>query len=77
MNWAAWGPTIVSLVTAIFVIGKTMGRIEDQEKTLVLHHERIGVVENKTASHDIAIAEQKGFRDGFKAGKNEAEAHRR
>lgn len=70
MNWAAWGPTIIAVITAIFVFGKTAGRIDDQEKTLSQHHDRLGIVENKTIEHSIQIAEAKGWREGFKAGGN-------
>jgi hypothetical protein len=77
MNWAAWGPTIISIVVGIVVIGKTIGRIDNQEKTLAQHDDRIVAVEDKTAAHDIAIAKSEAWREGFKAGKTEAESHQR
>lgn len=74
MNWAAWAPAIVAVISALIVIGRTVGRIDDQEKTLEQHHNRIGIVENTTMQHSLQIAESKGWRDGFKAGKAADEA---
>lgn len=72
-NLEAWLPAIISVIASIIVVGKTVGRIDNQEITLKQHHDRIGAVENKTIEHSIEIAESRGWQKGFKAGKSDQE----
>lgn len=65
MNWSAWAPAIITVIGWIFTMGLTVGRINDQEKTLEDHHERLGEHTNKLESHAIAIAEGKAWREGY------------
>jgi hypothetical protein len=60
MNWAAWSPTIIAVLTAVFVAGQVKGRINGQEKTLAKHDLLI-------TGHGVAIAELKAWRDGYNA----------
>lgn len=68
MNWAAWGPTIVAVVTMIFTAGALVGRIRDQETTLVDHHDRLDGHDTKLESHAIAIAKMESWKEGYNAG---------
>lgn len=68
-NLEAWLPAVISVIASIIVIGKTVGRIDNQEITLKQHHDRLGAVESKTIEHSIQIAEARGWRKGFEAGK--------
>lgn len=81
MNWAAWGPTIVSVVTMIFVAGMTYGRIKGQEVTLKRHDgelkENRDAVENLRDEHgaridtlELQAERSKGWREGFEMGKS-------
>ncbi len=66
---AAWGPTIVSVVTAIFLAGQLTGRIKGQEKTLSEHHDLLGEHEDRLNVHSVQLAEGKAWREGYNAGK--------
>jgi hypothetical protein len=68
MTWAAWGPTIVAIVTAIFIAGQITGRIKNQETTLVEHHDRLDGHDKKLEDHGLAIMEAKAWREGYNAG---------
>lgn len=68
MDWAAWGPTIVALFTAIFIAGQVTGRIKDQEKTLAEHHGRLDGHDNKLESHAISITRMEAWKEGYNAG---------
>lgn len=74
MNWAAWGPTIVAVVTAIFTAGLLTGKLKDQAEKLIDHHDRLG-------AHDVAIgslsdrqARLEAWREGYAAGSTKAHA---
>lgn len=66
---AAWGPTIVSALTAVFLAGQVTGRIKGQEKTLAEHHDQLGEHEDRLNVHSVQLAENKAWREGYKAGK--------
>jgi hypothetical protein len=68
-TWAEWGPTIVAIVTAIFIAGQVTGRIKDQEKTLVRHDEILGEHATLLGKHAVSIAESQAWRRGYEAGK--------
>jgi hypothetical protein len=61
MDWAAWGPTIVAVVTAIFIAGQVTGRIKEQEKTLDGH-------DLKLESHGHSITRMESWTEGYNAG---------
>lgn len=70
MNWAAWGPTIVAVVTAIFIAGQITGRIKDQEKTITDHHMRLGGHDTKLEDHGTRLAKAEAWREGYNAGRS-------
>jgi hypothetical protein len=72
MNWAAWGPTIVAIVTAIFTAGLVTGRIRDQEKTLVDHHDRLNSHDTDIRSLSDRQARSEAWREGYSAGSTKA-----
>jgi hypothetical protein len=67
MNWPAWGPTIVAVVTAIFMLGQITGRIRDQETTLVNHNGRLDDHDEKLTDQAVAIAKLEAWREGYNA----------
>jgi hypothetical protein len=69
MDWSAWGPTVVAIVTAVFIAGQVTGRIKDQEKTLESHDVRLGNHDDTITEHSVAIAEGKAWRLGYSAGR--------
>lgn len=69
--WAAWSPTIVTLLGVIFAAGQLTGRIKGQEKTLARHDEVLGEHEDRLNIHTVEIAESKAWRAGYNAGKGD------
>lgn len=68
MNWASWAPTIVAIVTAIFVTGQVTGRIKDQEKALDGHEQRLDGHDLKLENHALELVKINAFNEGYKAG---------
>ena len=69
VNWAAWGPTIVSVLTMIFVAGKTYGRINGQELTLKRHDNWLIEHDGKISTLQDQAIYAKAWREGFDTGK--------
>jgi hypothetical protein len=68
MNFAAWLPAIITLVSVIFIAGQVTGRIKDQEKTLEKHDGRLNAHDSTLIDHAVRIARSEGFTQGFNAG---------
>lgn len=69
MDWAAWGPTAVAIVTAIFIAGQITGRIKNQEITLKEHHDRLGGHDVDIKDHADRLARSEAWREGYNAGR--------
>jgi hypothetical protein len=67
MNWAAWGPTIVAIVTAIFTAGLLTGRIRNQETTLVEHRKWLLGHDVKFMDHGERLARAEAWSAGYAA----------
>lgn len=76
MNWAAWGPTIVSAIIMIFTAGMLVQRQSNQEKRLDDHDElhketvaELARVDREHAAHlarvDIALVRLERYNEGF------------
>jgi hypothetical protein len=72
IDWAAWGPTIVSLITAIFIAGMMYGKIKDHDGHLAKHDEELGTMLVRLGVGEIEVAKLQAWRDGYNAaaGKN-------
>lgn len=70
MNWAAWGPTIIAVISAIFIAGQVSGRIKGQEKTLVLHNTRLNGHDEDIKALAIKAAKSEGWMEGYRANPN-------
>lgn len=70
-TWAAWAPAIITLLTVIFGAGKIYGRIGDQELTLKRHDDTLLDHGERLDRHDIEMAEGRGWRQGYNAGKKD------
>ena len=67
MNWEGWGPTLVAIVTAIYMAGQITGRIKSQENTLKHHDERLNSHDAKLENQAERIARAESWSDGYKA----------
>jgi hypothetical protein len=74
MNWAAWGPTLVAIVTAIFSAGLTVGRLRGQEKTQREHRSWLLAHDDVLKDHGTRLAKSEGWREGFAAARREEES---
>lgn len=70
MNWAAWGPTIVSLVTAIFIAGMMNQKLKDHDQKFIVHDTEIEAVKVRVGLGEIEIAKLQAWRDGYNAASN-------
>lgn len=71
---AAWAPTAVAVITAIFIAGQITGRIKNQEQTLKDHHERFDDHEakfdslgNRVDSLGNRMTAAEAWREGYNA----------
>ena len=67
IDWAAWGPSIVSVVTAIFIAGMMYGKQKDHDLHLAKHDTEIEDVKIRVVQGEIDIAKLQSWRDGYNA----------
>lgn len=67
MDWAAWGPTIVSVVTAVFIAGMIYGKVKDHDRILKEHTDEIDAVKTRIGLGEIELAKLQAWRDGYNA----------
>lgn len=64
---AAWAPTIVSTVVAIFTAGLLVGRIRNQERALGEHYDRLNGHDADLKNHADRLARTEAWREGYSA----------
>jgi hypothetical protein len=67
LEWAAWGPTIVSIVTCIFFAGVLWSNQNDHAKRLDNHDELHKETQDHDSKQDIALAKLEAWKDGYGA----------
>jgi ABC-type Fe3+-citrate transport system substrate-binding protein len=74
MNWASWGPTIVSIVTAIFIAGMMYGKQKDHTERLAAHDakfdevtDEFDKVKTRIGLGEVELAKLQSWRDGYNA----------
>ena len=67
IDWAAWGPTIVSILMAVFMAGSMFKTINDHDKRLSSHDSAIKEVADRCGVNELSLAELKAWRDGYNA----------
>ena len=67
MDWAAWGPTIVSLITCIFFAGVLWANQRSQADHLGEHDKQLEDHTKSLTEHAVDIAGLKRFNEGFAA----------
>lgn len=84
-NWSAWGPTIVSVVTAVFIAGMMYGKLKEHDKRLDQHDEEfdnssarvdaeIEALKGRIGLGEIELAKLQSWRDGYNAAVSRASA---
>jgi archaellum component FlaF (FlaF/FlaG flagellin family) len=73
MDWAAWGPTIISVITCIFFTGVLWSTQNNHAKRLDDHDTQLDDHTRDLNNHSIDIGMLKAFREGYAAGKQNYE----
>jgi hypothetical protein len=74
-TWAAWGPTLVAIVTAIFTAGLLTGRIRNQETTLVEHRKWLLRHDENFVEQGERLARAEAWSEGYAAAKKDGRSH--
>ena len=69
MDWAAWGPTIVSIITCIFFAGILYSNQNNHTVHLTEHDKQLEEHTRDIISHSVAITALKAFQEGYAAAK--------
>ena len=69
MDWAAWGPTIVSIITCIFFAGVLYSNQANHAVHLIEHDKQLEEHTRDITSHSVAITALKAFQEGYAAAK--------
>jgi hypothetical protein len=67
MDWASWGPTIVSIITCIFFAGVLYSNQNSHATHLLEHDKQLEEHTKDITSHAVAIAVLKAFQEGYAA----------
>jgi hypothetical protein len=67
MIWEAWGPTLVSIITAFFMAGMMYGKVKDHDRYLARHDTEIEDVKIRLGASEIEVAKLQSWRDGYNA----------
>ena len=67
MDWTAWGPTIVSIITCIFFAGVLWSTQNNHGKRLDAHDELFEEQSNKITENALDIRELKSWKEGYNA----------
>lgn len=76
INWAAWSPTIVTVVTCIFLAGVMWNTQREHTKRLCDHDDLHEEAREHNTAQDIALARLEEWRDGFMAAQSTYERHK-
>jgi archaellum component FlaF (FlaF/FlaG flagellin family) len=67
MDWAAWGPTIVSLISCIFFAGVLYSKQSSNSEKIAVHDEQLNDHTKDLTSHAVKIGMLESWRDGYAA----------
>lgn len=67
IDWAAWGPTIVSFLMAVFFAGVLWNKQLSHDEKLKNHEERIVLHEKDIAQVNVDVAKLTAFQAGYAA----------
>jgi hypothetical protein len=67
MDWAAWGPTIVSIITCVFFAGVLYSNQNNHSKRLNEHDTQLDDHTKDITSHSVKIGMLEAWRDGYAA----------
>lgn len=74
MNWEAWGPTIVSIVTAVFMAGMLYGKLKENSEKIDNLDTEMESIKVRVGLGEIELAKLQAWRDGYNAASNRLHA---
>jgi iron uptake system EfeUOB component EfeO/EfeM len=75
MDWAQWGPTVVSLVTCIFFAGVLYSNQNNHAKLLNEHSGQLDDHTRDLTSHAVKIGMLEAWKDGYAAARAAYQRH--
>ena len=67
MNFAAWGPTVVAVITCIFFAGVLRGQQSDTAKRVDAHDDQLEDHTRDLTDHAVKLGKLEAWRDGYGA----------
>ena len=67
MDWAAWGPTIVSAIIAIFSVGVLWNKVDDAQRRITEHDGKLDKSEEQLKTLSIEVGMLKAWKEGYAA----------
>lgn len=75
MNWAEWGPTVVSIITAVFISGMIYGKVKDHEKKICNLDMEVEAIKVRIGLGEVELAKLQSWRDGYNAATNRRDGY--
>lgn len=69
MDWAAWGPTIVSIITCIFFAGVLWANQSSHAKRLDEHDVQLEDHSKELNQHSVKLGMMEAFQNGYATAK--------
>ena len=70
MDWAAWAPAIISLMTGLLILRGYISVVKEHTRRLDAHENIHRETERHDAAQDVAIAKLEAWNDGFGAARD-------
>ena len=70
MEWAAWGPTIVSVITCFFFAGVLYANQHDHSKHLTEHDMQLDEHTRDLTAHAVQLGKLEAWKEGYAAARS-------
>jgi hypothetical protein len=67
IDWAAWAPALISLLTGLILLGGYLAVIREHGRRLDDHDELHKETEKHLGAQDVALAKLEAWKDGYSA----------
>lgn len=75
MNWEAWGPTIISFITAVFMAGMLYGKLNEHGEKIDDLGTEVESIKTRIGLGEIELAKLQSWRDGYNAATNRRDGY--
>jgi hypothetical protein len=70
MDWAAWGPTIVSIITCFFFAGVLYSNQNNHDKHLTEHDFQLDEHTRDLTDHAVKLGKLEAWKEGYAAARS-------